>query len=152
MAILQSIRMWQPYLIGQKFFIQTNQKSLKYLLEQKIGTPEQQNWVAKLLRYENEIIYRSGKSNVVADALSRRAHISQSEEIQLQPAIQALTSTQTPVWSQIAEEGKSDPYMQKVAKMVINNPEGPYSMRHGLILFKNRVIVPPSSSLISQLL
>ena len=52
LAIQQSIRMWRPYLIGQKFFIQTDQKSLKYLLEQKIGTPEQQNWVAKLLGYE----------------------------------------------------------------------------------------------------
>ena len=41
LAILQSIRMWRPYLIGQKFFFQTDQKSLKYLLEKKTGTPEQ---------------------------------------------------------------------------------------------------------------
>ena len=36
LAILQSIRMWRPYLIRKRFFIQTDQKSLKYLLEQQI--------------------------------------------------------------------------------------------------------------------
>lgn len=42
LAILQAIRTWRPYLLGTRFFIQTDQRSLKYLLEQRIGTPEQQ--------------------------------------------------------------------------------------------------------------
>lgn len=46
-AILQAIRTWRPYLLGKKFFIQTDQRRLKYLLEQRIGTPEQQNrWLS----------------------------------------------------------------------------------------------------------
>ena len=52
--------------------IQTNQRSLNYLLEQKIAMPEQQQWMVKLMGYDYEIQFRPGKENVVADPLSRR--------------------------------------------------------------------------------
>ena len=42
LAIIEAIRIWRPYLMGQKFYIQTDQRSLKYLLEQRMVTPEQQ--------------------------------------------------------------------------------------------------------------
>ena len=70
LAILEAIRLWRPYLLGKKFYIETNQCSLKYFVEHRIATPEQQKWVAKLLGYDYEIIYRSGRENSAADALS----------------------------------------------------------------------------------
>jgi hypothetical protein len=33
LAIVEAICTWQPYLLGKKFFIQTNHRSLKYFLE-----------------------------------------------------------------------------------------------------------------------
>lgn len=39
LAILEAIRIWCPYLLGSKFYIQTDQCSLKHLLEQCIVTP-----------------------------------------------------------------------------------------------------------------
>ena len=72
LAIVEAIRTWRPYLLGQKFYIQTNQRSLKYLLEQRIATPEQQEWVAKLLGYDYEIKYKPSRENSVAYALSRK--------------------------------------------------------------------------------
>ena len=72
LAIVEAIRTWRPYLLGQKFYIQTDQRSLKYLLEQRIATPEQQEWVAKLLGYDYEIKYKPSRENSVAYALSRK--------------------------------------------------------------------------------
>jgi hypothetical protein len=56
LAIVQAIRTWRPYLLGRQFYIQTDQRSLKYFLEQHIRTPKQQKWMAKLLGYHYEII------------------------------------------------------------------------------------------------
>lgn len=42
LAIIVAIRTWRPYLLDRRFTIQTDQKSLCYLLEQRILTPEQQ--------------------------------------------------------------------------------------------------------------
>ena len=43
---------WRPYLLGQSFKIKTDQQSLKFLLEQKVGTVTQQRWMSKLLGYD----------------------------------------------------------------------------------------------------
>jgi hypothetical protein len=40
LAIIEAIQLWWPYLLGKKFYIQTDHRNLKYLLEQRIVTPE----------------------------------------------------------------------------------------------------------------
>jgi len=57
LAIIEAIRLWRPYLLGNKFYIQTDHRILKYLLEQRIITLKQQKWIAKLLVYDYEILY-----------------------------------------------------------------------------------------------
>jgi hypothetical protein len=70
LAILHVVDLWCPYLLGQCFQIKTDHQSLKYFLEQRISSPEQQKWVTKLFGYDYEIIYKKENDNVVADALS----------------------------------------------------------------------------------
>jgi hypothetical protein len=72
LAILHAVELWRPYLLGQRFQIKTDHQSLKYFLEQCISSQEQQKWVTKLFGYDYEIIYKKGKDNVVADALSQK--------------------------------------------------------------------------------
>ena len=72
LAILHVVDLCCPYLLGKRFQINTDHQSLKYFLEQRISSPEQQKWVTKLFGYDYEIIYKKGKDNVVADALSRK--------------------------------------------------------------------------------
>jgi hypothetical protein len=70
--ILHALKQWFPYLIGRHFKVKTYHDSLKYFLEQRISSEEKQKWVTKMLGYDFEIIYKKGKQNVVADALSRK--------------------------------------------------------------------------------
>ena len=70
MEILHVMDTWQTYLLGFHFKIKTNHHSLKYFLEQHLSSPEQHKWVTKMLGYDYEIIYKKGKDNVMADALS----------------------------------------------------------------------------------
>jgi hypothetical protein len=72
LAIFHAVELWHPYLLGKLFQIKTDHQSLKYFLEQRISSQEQQRWVTKLFGYDYEIIYKKGKDNVVADALSQK--------------------------------------------------------------------------------
>jgi hypothetical protein len=70
-AITSAVKKWRTYLLGRKFIIRTDQRSLRELMTQIIQTPEQQFYLAKLLGYTYEIVYKPGAQNRVADALSR---------------------------------------------------------------------------------
>jgi hypothetical protein len=72
MEIVHALKQWHPYLIGRHFKVKTDHDSLKYFLEQRISLEEKQKWMTKMLGYDFEIIYKKGKQNVVADALSRK--------------------------------------------------------------------------------
>ena len=58
--------------MGRHFNVKTDHDSIKHFLEQRLSSEEQKKWVTKMLGYEFEIIYKKGKLNVVADALSRK--------------------------------------------------------------------------------
>jgi hypothetical protein len=72
LAILHVVDLWRPYLLGQCFQIKTDHQSLRYFPKQCISSLEQQKWATKLFGYDYEIIYKKGKDNVVADALSKK--------------------------------------------------------------------------------
>jgi len=72
LAILHAHKKGRPYLMGRHFKVKSDHDSLKYFLEQRLSSEEQQKWVTKMLGYDFEIIYEKGKKNVVADALSRK--------------------------------------------------------------------------------
>jgi hypothetical protein len=59
-ALVIAIQKWRPYLLGQSFIVKTDQQSLKFLLEQKVGTPFQQKWLTKLMGYSFRVEYKKG--------------------------------------------------------------------------------------------
>lgn len=58
LAIVKAIRRWRPYLLGRPFIVRTDQRSLKYLMEQRITTPTQTRWLPKILGYDYVIQYK----------------------------------------------------------------------------------------------
>lgn len=143
LAIVEAIRLWRPYLLGRKFYIQTDQRSLKYFLEQRISRPEQQKWVAKLLGFDYEITYRSRRENSAADALSRK---------QGSPVLHNIFIPQVNIWEEIKRAAKEDPYIQNMSRVAVDQPHGHYVWRNGLLRYKERVIVPDDPALRSKLM
>ena len=92
LALIMAVKKWRPYLLGRPFVIKTDHQSLKYLLEQRVGTPAQQRWITKLLGYAFIVEYKKGKENVVADALSR------SSLVMLSEGTLCIISFPTPSW------------------------------------------------------
>lgn len=71
LAVIFAVRKWRHYLLPAHFIIKTDQRSLKYLLVQRLNAPIQQQWLPKLLEFDYEIQYKQEKENLVVDALSR---------------------------------------------------------------------------------
>jgi hypothetical protein len=71
-GLFQAVRHWRSYLWGRHFIVKTDHFSLKYLLDQRLATIPQHHWVGKLLGFDFTVEYRSGATNTVANALSRR--------------------------------------------------------------------------------
>jgi hypothetical protein len=63
--------------MGKWCEIYTNHKCLKYIFTQSNLNLRQRRWLDLIKDYDHGINYHSEKANVVADALSRRSHVSQ---------------------------------------------------------------------------
>jgi hypothetical protein len=146
MAVVLSIQHWRPYLLGRKFTVSTDQKSLKQLLQQKIVTADQQNWVAKLLGNDFDIVYKQGKLNRGADALSR---INEGAEM---CAINSyLKWTQE---EQVQAENQKDNKLQQIVKELQEDPSKwpGYECRQGTLFYEGRLVISKQSQLIPSLL
>ena len=71
LAIVHAIKLWRIYLEGQKFTVITDHASLEYIKSQTTLSRRQARWLETLQSVTYEVKYKPGKTNVVADALSR---------------------------------------------------------------------------------
>lgn len=138
MHVVQS---WSSYLTNRPFIIRTDQRSLKYLLEQKVTTPFQHLWLSKFMGYSYEIHYKQGKENTIADALSR---ISRS---------QLLTITLTRVHKDLYDANSllwhSDPTLHKIiADLQSEASSHPKLYPTRSWTFPNCILITSSSSMV----
>ena len=163
LALVTTVKRWRPYLVGKPFIIKTDQQSLKYLLEQRVGTPAQQKWITKLLGYSFLVEYKKGQENKAADALSRRVSTPSpalslldgpsSSTLSLaachEEAHFYLISFPCPTWLGILKESyHTDPeYQHLLTSMSTDSASPHFSLQNGLLLYKSKVFLSSNSPL-----
>lgn len=71
LAIVWAVKYFRPYLFGRKFYIYTDHRPLTWIMNLKEPNSKLIRWRLKLEEFDYEIIYKKGKYNTNADALSR---------------------------------------------------------------------------------
>ena len=80
LAIVHALKTWRHYLHGRKFTVFTDHHSLRYFKTQPQLSLRQSRWKDKIAEFDFDIEYVEGKTNVVADGLSRRSDHQHSTE------------------------------------------------------------------------
>ncbi|KAL2232627.1 UNVERIFIED_CONTAM: Transposon Ty3-G Gag-Pol polyprotein [Sesamum indicum] len=137
LALLMAITKWKHYLQGNHFVIKTDQRSLKYILDQRIESVMQQKGVTKLFGLSYEVQYKKGKENSAADALSRIT--STNNEMSLE-----VVTTHILVWMQeVKNSYEGNTLFQTIlqAKIVDSSSYPDYNLETGILTKGNRICI-----------
>jgi hypothetical protein len=132
--------------------VRTDYYSLKFLLDQRLLTVPQHQWISKLFGYNFKVEYRLGRVNVAADALSRHDYTDDDAP----RATGAL----------LAISGSSFAFLEDVCRVITATPDAQQLLGHlcagdlgaprredaGLPLHGRRIYVPDSKDLRHQVL
>ncbi|WVZ93134.1 LOW QUALITY PROTEIN: hypothetical protein U9M48_039140, partial [Paspalum notatum var. saurae] len=168
-AVVHALKIWRHYLLGNTCHIYTDHKSLKYIFTQPELNMRQRRWLELIKDYDLEIHYHPGKANVVADALSRRAHCNVIEarptarvicwemdeiEMPVEFLIELYNISIEPTLRDlIVEAQKHDPGMAHIREGIAEAKRDCFTLdNQGVLWFKNRLVVPKDMELRKKIL
>jgi hypothetical protein len=157
--------------MGTKCNIYTDHKSLKYIFTQADLNMRQRRWLELIKDFDLEVHYHPGKANVVADALSRKAHCSclsveapneilccemrkLNLEIISQGSLNHL-SEEVPLKDRIITAQQHDDGIKIIKQNLIKGEEKYKCFQIdplGVLWFKERIVVPKDLQLRKQIL
>ena len=105
--------------MGCQFIIRTDQRSLKFLLVQRMVTLDHQKWLCKLLGFDFDIEYKPGSTNRVADALSH---------IPSQAALSSLSVPRVLQLEDLPKEISMDPKLSLIQQALSQSQPAGYSL------------------------
>ena len=126
-VVVLAVQRWRPYLLGTKFVVKTDRRSIKLLLEPWVIQPQYQKWIAKLLGCSFEDMYKPALKNKAANALSRM------------PPTVHLCNLSAPTIIDlkiIKEEVENDSKLKKIIEELGSQEEqaeGKFSMQQGIL-------------------
>ncbi|XP_074355691.1 uncharacterized protein LOC141695333 [Apium graveolens] len=112
----------------------------------KISILLQQKWLAKLLGLDYEIIYKKGKENVVADALSKLPENKENGKLQ------AITTIRQGWLSDVKDSYDQDNIAQEILQGIISGNDAfqSYKFSQGIITVDNKVLIGNKGELRKQ--
>ncbi|WVZ58371.1 hypothetical protein U9M48_008650 [Paspalum notatum var. saurae] len=167
--VVHALKIWRHYLLGNTCHIYTDHKSLKYILTQPKLNMRQRRWLELIKDYDLEIHYHPGKANVVADALSHKAHCNFIEarptvrvlcceigEIEMPTVLEAELYNliiEPTIKDQIIAAQKKDKGMAHIRDGINERKKACFRLdEEGVLWFKDRLVVPKDMELRKKIL
>jgi hypothetical protein len=168
-AVVHALKIWRHYLMGKRCGLYMDHKNSKYIFKQSNLNLRQRRWLELIKDYGLGINYHPGKANVVADALSRRSHVSQlvvesmpfelcEEFDKLNLRIVAnMEATEMEVGSNLLQEIRKgqveDEKIQEINGNIKEEKSPGFSEdEEGLLWYKGRICVPSIKELKDKIL
>ncbi|CAM8878010.1 unnamed protein product [Rhodiola kirilowii] len=140
-AIIHCLRVWRHYLLGAKCVILTDNVATSYFQTQKKLSPKQARWQDFLAEFDYIMEYKHGRTNVVADALSRKAELA------------SISQVTSPLLEKIKEGLGADDQAQTILALINEGKTRRFWQEDGLIYTKGRrIFVPRWSNLRRELI
>jgi hypothetical protein len=164
-AIVMALRTWRHYLLGNVVHIYTDHKSLKYIFTQLDLNMRQRRWLELIKDYKLEVHYHLGKANVIAYALSHKAHCNCLPAVRLTrevsctrvlPNLLLFNITLMPTLrTEIIAAQKDDEGMGHIKRRMREGDPKVTCFREdaeGTLWFKERLVVPRREALKKKIL
>ncbi|CAM8975442.1 unnamed protein product [Rhodiola kirilowii] len=133
-AVVRAIKHWEQYLFHREFVLLTDHQALKYINNQRDLNRTHARWISFLHQFTFVIKHKSGHSNKVADALSRRVSLLTT----MHSAVIGfdLLKEQYPT-----DDDFSDAWKELNAGLA----HEPFLLQDGFLFYRNRLCIPRSS-------
>jgi hypothetical protein len=159
LAIHCACKEWRHYLHGSKFKLITDHHSLQYIDSQKQLSSRHARWAEFMSQFDYEIEYRSGKQNIVADALSRRPDHKQVSTLTAHINTRAHDGTITMNNISVIDDDTAvlkmirDGYQRdRICKRMLSSCSPPFRVSEGILYYNNLIYVPRIRKIIALLL
>ena len=134
LSVIHALKKWRHYLHGGKVRVITDNWATKFFLTKPELNKRQAGWLDFIQEFNLDIIYRPGKENTVADALSRRPDYVINSLYAISPPKTFL--------SDVHSASKQDDQYQRLFRQVETQSRTDFKVRDNL-LYKEEKPSPP---------
>ena len=131
-AIIRALEHWSHYLRIQPFVLHTDHESLKHINSQHKLSGRHARWVEFMQTFDFSARYKTGKANVIADALSRKYNLL------------SILGTKILGFKMIKDQYEQCPDFSQVYKQSMNERQGLFSVQQGYLFKGNKLCIPQS--------
>ncbi|MFS7973284.1 putative nucleotidyltransferase, Ribonuclease H [Helianthus anomalus] len=132
-AIIRSLEYWRHYLLPSEFVLYSDHQALRFINGQNKLNSRHAKWVEYLQDFSFVIRHKSGASNTVADALSRRRSLLTSLQVQVE-GFEVFRSLY-----------RDDPDFSHIWQTCLVAPLKDYRLHDEFLFFRSRLCVPKCS-------
>jgi hypothetical protein len=145
---VQAVRHWRPYLWGRQFLVRIDHFSLKYLLDQRLSTVPQHQWISKLFGFDFTVEYRPGRLNTVVYALSRR-DAEHAPEVAAELGAMCVRSSPTFAFLDDVRQAttRAPDAQEMLRRLGAGKLQAPWRFDRGLLLHSSHVFLPDHNDL-----